>query len=170
MLYLEANREPVKKKILKGIVQMPLLCVLISPCLILRFQYRIVFTPLWVACEAVQSYCYRPPPPLFHSPADVKQGRLVVPAVYLLPLRGFTWEATAQINSLNSQCSVGTSSPLLPRLLTLNSAHDSSPLITFFDFHCVDSFHYFFALFLYYFTCFRQCIIFCYNLVKKMYI
>lgn len=47
--------------------------------------------------------------PLLHSPADVRQGRLVVPAVYLLPFRGFTWEATAQINSLNSHCSVGIS-------------------------------------------------------------
>lgn len=59
-------------------------------------------------------YCCHPP--LLHSPADVRQGRLVVPAVYLLPFRGFTWEATAQINSLNSHCSVGTSFSL-PHLL-----------------------------------------------------
>lgn len=59
-------------------------------------------------------YCCHPPH--LHSPADVRQGRLVVPAVYLLPFRGFTWEATAQINSLNSHCSVGTSFSL-PHLL-----------------------------------------------------
>ena len=58
----------------------------------------------------------RHPPPLLHSPADVRRGHPVVPAVYLLPFRGFTREATAQINSLNSHSSVGTSLSL-PHLL-----------------------------------------------------
>lgn len=65
------------------------------------------------------------PPLLLQSPADVRQGRLVVPAVYLLPFRGFTWEATAQINSLNSHCSVGT--PLPPSSPPCSFSLSASP-------------------------------------------
>lgn len=82
-------------------------------------------------------YCCHPP--LLHSPADVRQGRLVVPAVYLLPFRGFTWEATAQINSLNSHCSVGTSFSL-PHLLAHSLPASLRPLFFLHVFPCLCSF------------------------------
>lgn len=72
------------------------------------FLFVFVCCYVSAARKPVGSHCRRPPPRL-HPPADVTQGRLVVPAVCLLPFRGFTWEATAQINSLNSHRSVGTS-------------------------------------------------------------
>lgn len=63
------------------------------------------------------SYCHRPPA-LLHLATDVKQGHLGVPAIYLLPFRRFTWESAAEINSFNSQRSVGTSH-FLPHALPL---------------------------------------------------
>lgn len=101
------------------------LCFLIL-CVAILFWYCAVKSPLLVNLLAPLYSCH--PPPLSHSPADVRQGRLVVPAVYLLPFRGFTWEATAQINSLNSHRSVGTSISLPCSLAYSLSASTSTSL------------------------------------------
>lgn len=57
-------------------------------CAAILFLCCVVKSPLLVNLLAPLYCCH--PPSLLHSPADVRQGRLVVPAVYLLPFWGFT--------------------------------------------------------------------------------
>lgn len=67
--------------------------------------------PVTLFCEAILFLCCRWVRSLdcCFLLSSIQQLVKAVPAVYLLSFRGFTWEATAQINSLTSHCSVGTS-------------------------------------------------------------
>lgn len=85
----------------------------------------VVKSPLLVNLLASLYCCH--PAPLLRSPADVRQGHLVTPAVYLLLFRGFTGEAGAQINSLNSHISAGTVLFSSPRPHILANSHLAPP-------------------------------------------
>lgn len=111
---------------------------------VLTYFFPVVKSPLAVVLALL--YCCHPPP-LLHSPADVRRGCLVVPAVYLLPFRGFTWEATAQINSLNSRYSVGTSLSFPCSLAHSISACPSPSDSSILSLHLLSCFAHFFLCF-----------------------